>query len=230
MKPLREVVESKSDENGRNYGPRDFVSFAYFKIFCDAVPRFIGTLVYRLKCLAFGVGTGKKVRCFGAIHLLRAPGSQIVVGDNVTFISRSSRGTASAIYSPCKLRTHARTARIEIGDNVGLNGTSVTARSRTIKIGDGTMVGPNVTIVDSDFHQTWPPDGRLLNPAMENDRDVIIGENVWIGLGSIILKGVTIGDNSIIGAGSVVISDIPENSLAAGNPAVVKKSYVLERR
>ena len=53
---------------------------------------------------------------------------------------------------------------------------------------------------------------------------VTIGKNVWIGSGSIILPGVSIGDNSIIGAGSVVNKDIPENSIAVGNPCkVIKK-------
>ena len=47
---------------------------------------------------------------------------------------------------------------------------------------------------------------------------VIIGNNVWIGGGAIILPGVTIGDNVVIGAGSIVTKDIPDNVIAAGNP------------
>ena len=57
----------------------------------------------------------------------------------------------------------------------------------------------------------------------ENDKRVIIGKNVWIGMNSLILKNVTIGDNSIIGAGSVVVKDVPKNTIAAGNPAKVIK-------
>ena len=51
----------------------------------------------------------------------------------------------------------------------------------------------------------------------------MIEKNVWIGMNSVILKGVTIGDNSIIGAGSVVVKDVPKNTIAAGNPAKVIK-------
>ncbi|MDD5593804.1 MAG: acyltransferase, partial [Candidatus Margulisbacteria bacterium] len=86
-----------------------------------------------------------------------------------------------------------------------------------------TMIAANTVIMDSDFHAVWPPENRPLNPA-QNDADVTIGRNAWIGVQSIILKGVTIGDNSIIAAGSVVVNDIPPNVLAGGVPAkVIKK-------
>nr|WP_268998954.1 DapH/DapD/GlmU-related protein [Leptospira interrogans] len=73
--------------------------------------------------------------------------------------------------------------------------------------------------MDSSFHALWPPEGRLTNPDFESDDDVVIGNNVWLGSQVIVLKGVKIGDNSVIGAGSVVTKSIPENCLAAGNPA-----------
>lgn len=230
MSRLPDVIESAKKIGIRGYGLRDVISKLYYVIFIDFLSALIGTFVFRLKCLVFGVSAGKKVRCFGPVILLRAPGSRVTIGDNVRFVSRSSRGTAASIYSACKLRTHVNSARIVIGSDVGLNGTSVTARSRTITIGAGTMIGPNVTIVDSDFHETWPPEARLTSPGLENDRDVTIGENVWIGIGSIILKGVTVGDNSVVGAGSVVAKDVPENSLAAGNPAKVIKTYEQVKR
>lgn len=67
--------------------------------------------------------------------------------------------------------------------------------------------------------------GRLIFSGPQNDKNVIIGKNCWIGLNSIILKGVSIGDNSVIGAGSVVVKDIPSNCLAVGSPAKVIKCY-----
>ena len=83
------------------------------------------------------------------------------------------------------------------------------------------MVGPNVVIVDADFHALWPPESRVSTPAIESDADVTIGRNVWIGMRSIVLKGVTIGDGAIVAAGSVVTGDIPSNTLAGGVPARV---------
>ncbi|WP_366652801.1 DapH/DapD/GlmU-related protein [Methanoregula sp.] len=70
-----------------------------------------------------------------------------------------------------------------------------------------------------------PPDQRRNYPGNELDREVIIGKNCWIGMNTVILKGVIIGDNSIIGTGSVVVHDLPGNSLAVGSPARVAKVY-----
>ena len=86
-----------------------------------------------------------------------------------------------------------------------------------IYVGDRVLFGPNVTVATSNH----PLNARLRRQEMQYNRDVRIGENVWIGSGVIILPGVTIGKNSVIGAGSVVSRDIPENSLAMGNPCRV---------
>jgi len=105
-----------------------------------------------------------------------------------------------------------------------MNGISLTARSKTITIGKNCRIGPNVVIVDSDYHAVIPAEIRSENPGFEYDKDVTVGDNVWIGMQTIILKGVTIGNNSVIGAGSIVVKDIPEDCVAAGNPARVVKS------
>ena len=87
-----------------------------------------------------------------------------------------------------------------------------------ITIGDKTMFGPTVTVATV---------GHPINPALREYMycdHVTIGNNCWIGAGSIICPGVTIGDNTVIGAGSVVTKDIPANCVAAGNPCrVIRK-------
>lgn len=82
------------------------------------------------------------------------------------------------------------------------------------------MMGPNVHIYTTG-HFYDCVEHRFNGRTGPNP--VIVGENVWIGYGVIILPGVSIGDNVIIGAGSVVTKDIPCGVLAAGNPCVVKK-------
>ena len=89
-----------------------------------------------------------------------------------------------------------------------------------IEIGYNTIIGPNVTISTTN-HPLEAQD--RLNGTLKIS-DVKIGNNVWIGAGTIILPGVTIGDNSVIGAGSIVTKDIPSNVLAYGNPCKVIKT------
>ena len=79
------------------------------------------------------------------------------------------------------------------------------------------MIGPNVTIATANH----PLEPELRAKGLQINRDVVIGENAWLGAGVIIVPGVTIGKNAVIGAGSVVTRDIPDNALAVGNPARV---------
>jgi acetyltransferase-like isoleucine patch superfamily enzyme len=108
---------------------------------------------------------------------------------------------------------------IEIGDNTRINGASIHATNK-ITIGKNCLIAANVTIIDSDGHGRAVSERSLSNPESSS---VIIEDNVWIGINSIILKGVKIGENSIIGAGSVVTKSIPPNSVVAGNPARIVK-------
>ena len=89
----------------------------------------------------------------------------------------------------------------------------------SITIGDSCMMASSVYITDADWHGLYDRTDYIGKTS-----PVCIGNNVWIGDSAIVCKGVRIGDNSIIGAGSVVTRDIPENTIAAGNPAVIVKT------
>ncbi|WP_138493555.1 sugar O-acetyltransferase [Paenibacillus pinistramenti] len=102
---------------------------------------------------------------------------------------------------------------ISIGKNVFLNtGCSFQDRGG-IMIGDGTMIGMNVTI--ATLNHGLPAETR--NTTYPSP--VVIGRNVWIGSSATILPGVTIGDHSVVAAGAVVTKDVPENTVVAGVPA-----------
>lgn len=115
---------------------------------------------------------------------------------------------------------------ITIGNDVYINVNAVfmTTESEII-IGSHVMMGANVCIVTGD-HRTDVV-GRYMMDVTEklpgNDLPVIIEDDVWIGSGSIILKGVTLGRGCVIGAGSVVTKDVPPYSICVGNPARVIK-------
>ena len=108
-------------------------------------------------------------------------------------------------------------SEVEIGNQVAINnGFSATAFGK-ITIGDNVLIGSNCTIIDTDAHDL-DPEKRHSIPLSS---DINIRENVFLGSNVTILKGVTIGKNAVIGMGSLVLNDIPENVVAAGNPARV---------
>lgn len=149
-------------------------------------------------------------------------GSKIVLKNNVTLNSDNKHHHVN-MFSKVKLLTDRPNAEIIIGENTRINGSCIHARER-IKIGKNCLIAANCQIIDSNGHDICPENPSFRIHTTGNSKAVIIGDNVWIGTGSIILPGVTIGDGSIIGAGSVVTKSIPENTLAAGNPAkVIKK-------
>ncbi|MGL1955780.1 MAG: sugar O-acetyltransferase [Colwellia sp.] len=93
--------------------------------------------------------------------------------------------------------------------------------SGKIVIGDDAFIGPNVQLLA--VSHAIDPIQRLSKKNYADD--IVIGKNVWLGGGVIVLSGVHIGDNSVIGAGSVVSKNVEAMSFYAGNPA--KKIRVL---
>ena len=105
---------------------------------------------------------------------------------------------------------------IECGENVFFNVNCVVLDSAKVKIGSNVLFGPGVHIYTATH-----PLNKLERREFEFAKPITIGEDCWIGGQVVICPGVTIGSGSVIGAGSVVTKDIPENSLAVGNPAKV---------
>jgi acetyltransferase-like isoleucine patch superfamily enzyme len=173
--------------------------------------RFLTSIIARIKSRWWGVKTGTNLKVFGKIYYRRYPDSKIVIGDNCRFNS-STYSNLIGINHPCLLSTLSPGSSIIIGDNCGFSGVAIGAH-KAIVLGNNICCGANVLITDTDWH--------LDDPRSGIPKEVLISDNVWLGEGVKVLKGVTIGKNSIIGAGSIVVKDIPENVVAAGNPCKV---------
>jgi acetyltransferase-like isoleucine patch superfamily enzyme len=169
----------------------------------------------RLYAIWWGVKLGSEVEFDGICHFERFPGTTIIIGNHCQFRSRKNSNLIG-INRPCSISTMLSNynSSIEIGNNCGFSGTVIGAFKR-IKIGNNVRCGANTMITDSDWHLD---DSRSGVPA-----DVVIKDNVWLGVNAIVLKGVTIGENSLIGANSVVTKNIPANVIAAGNPCKIIK-------
>ncbi len=97
--------------------------------------------------------------------------------------------------------------------------------NQSVTIGDNCMLAANAYIGDSDWHGLY---NRLT--AFRCTAPVVLGDNVWIGMGAVVTKGVNIGENAIVGAGSIVTKDVAANTVVAGNPAKVVKRLNPRRR
>lgn len=106
---------------------------------------------------------------------------------------------------------------IEVGDNFYANHNTIIQDGGKVIFGNNVFIAPNCCFTTAE---------HALDPQMRKDgveiaKPIVIGNNVWIGAGAVILAGATIGDNSVIGAGSVVKKDIPANVIAVGVPCKV---------
>lgn len=104
---------------------------------------------------------------------------------------------------------------LRIGRNVFINYNVTMLDGAVITIGDNVLIGPNCQL----YTPQHPFDHVLRRKSVETAYPITIGEDTWLGGGVIICPGVTIGKRCIIGAGSVVTHDIPDDCVAAGNPA-----------
>jgi len=140
-------------------------------------------------------------------------GNNIRIGHSFTAIGEPGNRVEIGVWG----REHGH-GRVEIGDAVLMSPGSRISASDEVVLGDGVMLANGAYVTDSDWHTIYDRTVRDETPT-----PVHIGNNVWLGDNSVVLKGVTIGENSVVAARAVVTKDVPANVVVAGNPAKVVK-------
>ncbi|MBN1828339.1 MAG: acyltransferase [Deltaproteobacteria bacterium] len=163
-----------------------------------------------------GISWGRGWRIYGSPIIQKHRCSRMNFGPGLQLRS-FVRSNPLGPNHPVLLATWKKESSLEVGANFAMTGGALVASSR-ILIGNNVTVGANSVIIDTDFHPIGPEDRRL-NPAEGKEADVIIEDDVFIGMNCLILKGVTMGRGSLAGAGSVVTSNVPSGVIVAGNPA-----------
>ena len=141
------------------------------------------------------------------------------IHDHVAPVAIMKKGRNVRIHPTASLRSGEN---ISLGENSHINQYCCIWASPNSKItlGDNLLMGPGVRIFSSN-HGTKA--GEIMNRQEWIEKDITVGNDVWIGANSVIVQGVTIGDGSIIAAGAVVTKDVPSNAIAGGIPAKVIK-------
>ena len=174
---------------------------------------YLHLLVFKMEIKANVEGKIHGLKTYGKVKVKTNKSAKIVLGSDIVFRSRMF-SNYMGINRSCSIAMMKDSAKLEIGQATGFSGTAIGC-FENIKIGRNVMFGANTLVTDSDWHEDDFRSG--------GSRPVLICDNVWIGYGAIILKGVEIGENSVIGAGSIVTSSIPANVVAAGNPCRIVK-------
>lgn len=157
---------------------------------------------------------GKNLRVVDKLDI-SGPGT-VSLGDNIL--------VEGGPFKINTLYTYTEKAVISIGSNSYLNGIRIGCRNR-VEIGRW-CISADSRITDNDAHSVYP-DRRDKNAPIVS-APVIIEDNVWLCLATVILKNVRIGRNSVVAAGSIVTRDVPPNCVVAGNPAAVVKEFSVE--
>ena len=196
-----------------------------YKFLYNYIYKVIPTLYY---CYLSHIKYDRTYKISGRIRIIKPlftkHNKSIIIGRY--FIANSNITSNSiGLIQPCIFSLSNKDSKIIIGNNVGISGSTICARTR-ITIEDNVLIGSGCLISDSDSHPINYLD-RLNNKNESiQSAPIHIESGAFIGARSIILKGVTIGKNAIIGAGSVITRNVPPNTVFAGNPAVFIKNIV----
>jgi len=156
---------------------------------------------------------------FGEGSVIEGPQLRIV-GEHAI---RIGAGVSILKYACLEAYAPQGTALIEIGDDCYLNHFVRVVGVNGIRIGAGTTTGTHVTLTDT-IHDYKSQSGAFWEAPLKTGRALEIGERVLVGVGSVVIGGITIGDDALIGPNCVVARDVPAGAMVQGNPAHIVKT------
>ena len=176
----------------------------------------VNNILFKLKLRLFyrniQFDSGLKINKYPNLRIHKD--AKVSIGKNI-LLNSSNRTYHVNMFIKVKIQCDKPNSTVIIGDNTRIHGSCIHAFDK-IEIGHHCLIAANCQIIDSNGHAL---DKNKRFNSQGSSNPVKIGNNVWIGTGSIILPGVTIGDGSIIAAGSVVNKSVPKNCIYGGNPA-----------
>ena len=164
----------------------------------------------------------KKIRIGPAAHLRGL--AFVKMGEDF------SAGRGLWLEAICRYNDQDFTPRIVIGNHVRISQFVHIAATHLVEIGDDVLIGSGVMITDHNHGQYsycehTSPHTTPTDRPLDRERCVRIGRNVWLGDGVVVTAGSSIGEGSVIGANSVVHGSIPAFAIAAGVPAIIRKTF-----
>lgn len=160
----------------------------------------------------------------GEVEVLR--GNNVYLGDRVVLYGTAEGGSIElgdkvALYSDIIIETHER-GRVRIGAGSHIQPRcQFVAALESIEIGERCEIAPACAFYP--FDHAMDSHKSIMEQGLRSRGSIVVGDDVWLGYGVVVLQGVTIGDGAVIGANSVVTKDIPPNAIAVGSPAKVLK-------
>lgn len=164
---------------------------------------------YKLKCTS--IGKNFQLQWPVKKPIIRE-GGKIYIGDNVTILGQVEFTANTGVFKDC---------RITIGNGTMIGDHSMLSACKSITVGENCLFARFVYIYDNNGHPLDPAIRRHGKMPPEEIKEVVIGNNVWIGHFAHVQNGVTVGDNSIIAPHAVVTKDVPPNVIVMGAPARV---------
>lgn len=187
----------------------------YRYIFRSIFNKFYTFLVKLDRKISIGKGS---ILYYKSTIRLSSEAYKVYIGNNVT-LGRTSKDYHSGMPFHTSILVDGCNAYVEIGDNCRINGAYIHAQ-KSIRIGNNCVIASGVNIMDSNGHRIYSKNRTI---DRDDPDEILIGNNVWIGLNATILKGTIIGDNCVISAGSIVKGHYSQGELIVGNPAKTVK-------